>query len=116
MCAILYNMKREIIEQTRTAILQHIAEKGIREGDTIPSIRQLQAVLLTSKNATLEALQSLCGEGFLEKGSGARNGYLLRRLPDGLSAVVSDRADGAVHAALQHLELCGKSVPGPYGE
>lgn len=91
MCAILYNMKREIIEQTRTAILQHIAEKGIREGDTIPSIRQLQAVLLTSKNATLEALQSLCGEGILEKGSGARNGYLLHRLPDGVSAAVSDR-------------------------
>ena len=90
-CAILYSMKREIIEQARIAILQHIAEKGIQEGNTIPSIRQLQAVLLISKNATLEALQGLCSEGVLEKGSGARNGYLLRRLPDELSSAAPNR-------------------------
>lgn len=75
-------MKREIIEQTRAAILRHIAEKGLQEGDAIPSIRQLQAVLLTSKNAALETLQALCTEGVLEKGASARNGYILRRLPD----------------------------------
>ena len=75
-------MKKDTVEQAKKAILGHIAGLQLDVGDTLPSIRQLQAVLFISKNAALESIHELCGEGILAKGSGSRNGFVIQSLPD----------------------------------
>jgi len=85
------NMKRETIEQSKKAILSHIAELKLQQGDTLPPIRQLQAVLFISKNAALEARHEMCDDGFLEKGSGTRNGFLIRSVPESSSVAPKDK-------------------------
>ena len=75
-------MKKETIELAKKAILGYIMDLQLQPGDTLPSIRQLQAVLFISKNAALESVHELCMEGVLEKGSGTRNGFLVRDLPE----------------------------------
>lgn len=75
-------MKKETIELAKKAILGYILDRQLQPGDTLPPIRQLQAVLFISKNAALESVHELCVEGVLEKGSGSRNGFLIHSLPE----------------------------------
>lgn len=82
-------MKNDTIQQTKRMILHYIVEQNLQPGQTLPSIRQLQTVLLISKNAALETVQNLCNEGYLKKGSGTRNGYTITKLPEDVTPVSS---------------------------
>lgn len=75
-------MKNELITQSKKSILNYIADLKLQTGDTLPSIRQLQSVLLLSKNSAMAALKELCSDGILVKGDGARNGFIIHELPE----------------------------------
>lgn len=70
-------MKRQDLLLAEKAVLQYIDSQQLREGDTIPPVRELQAELYLSRNVILSALASLRSKGVVSKGDSARQGYKL---------------------------------------
>lgn len=86
--------------KSKKMLINYLRKANFEEGSTIPPIRSLQNILLLSRSSVMSALHQLCEEGVLEKGQGARNGYIFRKLPETL--MPTPRKDFLAQFVLPH--------------
>ncbi|HHV10101.1 MAG TPA: substrate-binding domain-containing protein [Clostridiales bacterium] len=84
-------MKTNNLISYEKTILQQIILDELEIGDTIPSVRNLQARLGLSRNSVLAALRSLQKKNIILKGDSPRQGYTLCQKIDTTSTPYTDR-------------------------
>ena len=108
MLAIDINLDSEtpVYRQVVDEVTRLIAQGQLREGDTLPSVRQLGAMIGVNLNTVARAYRILAEEGYLEVRHGAR-ARIKVALPAGTGAEADEETLQRLHGVIGRMVLAG---------